>query len=146
MSEDTPPPPPPETDNDALSELKLRVADLEAAASFGQLDSENQYRDLLISEVRQRIRMRYAVSWLALFVILMMAGFAAHAVHKYFIGPFVVIPPSLAIVLFLAPATSITAITITLLVGVFRRFKDDDMEKIDARSIINEAVKVAAPK
>lgn len=127
-------------------DLLRRLSELESKLELRALDSEHQYRDLLISEVRQRIRMRYAVSILSAAVISMMAFFAMHVVHHYFVGPFVLISPSLAIVLFLAPATSITAITITLLVGVFRRFKDDDMEKIDAKSIINEAVKLGTSK
>jgi len=140
-----PPPPPPEELTDVFEGLKLRISQLEQTAELGKLDSESKYRDLLISEVRQRIRMRYAVSGLATVTIILMAAYAAHAVHSYsyFVGPLVLISPSLAIVLFLAPVTSVTAITIALLVGAFRRFRDDDMEKIDAKSIISEAVKLA---
>lgn len=137
--------PPPHEITDVFEGLKLRISQLEQTAELGKLDSESKYRDLLISEVRQRIRMRYAVSGLATVIIIVMAAYAAHAVHSYFVGPLVLISPSLAIVLFLAPVTSVTAITIALLVGAFRRFRDDDMEKIDAKSIISEAVKLGQP-
>jgi hypothetical protein len=141
MAEEQPPPPPQQL-TDPVAAMQARISALEEAAEAGKLDSESKYRGLLISEVNQRIRMRYAVSILATLVILAMAGYAAHAVHHYFVGPFVLISPSLAIVLFLAPVTSVTAITISLLVGVFRRFKDDDIEKIDTKSIVSEALKI----
>ncbi|PYE22679.1 hypothetical protein C8J32_11036 [Rhizobium sp. PP-CC-3A-592] len=61
-----------------------------------------------------------------------------HAAHHYFGGPLVLIP----IAMFRAPLVSVTTITVMLLIGAFRRFKDDDMDKINIQSLAAEAVKL----
>ena len=123
--------------------LRDRLEKLEQKAAGKELDAEAQHRQLLITEVRQRIDVRHWVVVIAIFVLIFMAGVLTHAAHSYFWGPFVLVPQSLAIVMFIAPIVSITTITIMLLVGAFRRFKDDDMGKIDVASITAEALKAS---
>jgi hypothetical protein len=47
--------------------------------------------------------------------------------------------------MFLAPITSITAVTIVVMIGAFRRFRDDDMDNVNVTSLAGEAVKAAFP-
>ncbi|KQR73403.1 hypothetical protein ASG03_00900 [Rhizobium sp. Leaf341] len=122
-------------------ELEQRIADLELNSAAGQLSHEYAHRALLIAEVKQRIRVRYAAFIISMITMAFMGFVLLHAVHNYFWGPFVLVPPSVAIAMFVAPTVSISAITIMLLVGAFRRFKDDDMDNIHLPSITAEAVK-----
>ncbi|NTG12687.1 hypothetical protein G6L05_02860 [Agrobacterium rhizogenes] len=148
MSDDVEPPRPAPSNNSPSQErelpfLEARVAALELKIDAASLSSEALHRDLLISEVRQRIRVRYFAVGIALGGILFMAVAMAHAAHHYFWGPMVLIPPVVAIAMFVAPIVSITTITIMLLVGAFRRFKDDDMDNINVGSLAAEAAKSA---
>ncbi len=127
-------------DND-VPYLEARVAALELKVDEAALSAEAQHRNLLISEVRQRIRVRYFTVAVGVIVIIFMGAAMAHAAHHYFWGPMVLIPPPVAIAMFVAPLVSITTITIMLLVGAFRRFKDDDMDNINIASLAGEAAK-----
>jgi|EndMetStandDraft_5_1072996.scaffolds.fasta_scaffold1138072_1 hypothetical protein len=148
MADDVAPPQPlsgptPETRSGDYAVLRDRLEKLEQKAAGEELDAEAQHRRLLITEVRQRINVRNWVVAIAITVLIFMACVLAHAAHRYFLGPFVLIPPTLAIVMFIAPVVSITTITIMLLIGAFRRFKDDDMGKIDVASLTAEALKAS---
>lgn len=143
-------PVPPPTDDlnlatDAMSELERRIARLELEGDNARLSDESTHRGLLISEVRQRIRMRYTAFGLAVLTMVFMGVTVWHTVHSYFWGSLITVPQSVAIVMFLAPITSITAITIVVLVGAFRRFRDDDMDNVNVTSLAGEAVKAAFP-
>jgi uncharacterized membrane protein len=131
---------PPPGGNDFVA-VSARLALLEERAALGSLTAEAQYRDLLISEIQQRINVRHWVIGIAMLVMVFMGGIITHAAHHYFWGPVVLIPASVAIVMFLAPVVSITTITVMLLIGAFRRFKDDDMDKVNVTSLAAEAVK-----
>lgn len=119
-----------------MDDFRRRIAELEAEREDEALSAEAEHSLLLRREVRQRIRMRYAAVGISTAVIIMMACFALHSLNLYFVGPFVLISPSLAIAMFLAPIISITTVTIMFLLGAFRRFKDDDIEKINAQAVI----------
>ncbi len=129
------------SDGQEIAFLEGRVAELELKINNGELSREAQHRDLLISEVKQRIRVRYFTVFVALCAMLFMGIAMTRASHHYFWGPLVVVPPTVAIAMFVAPIVSITTITIMLLVGAYRRFKDDDMDKINVASIAVEATK-----
>lgn len=123
--------------------LEGRIAYLESSQVLADLSAEDKYRRLLRHEVMQRIGMRYAAIIIALLVIATMVWFAQHVLSLYFVGPFVAVPPAVAIALFVAPIVSVSAITIMLLIGAFRRFKDDDLDEINAQAVV-EAGKAAA--
>ncbi|OLP57941.1 hypothetical protein BJF93_13980 [Xaviernesmea oryzae] len=126
--------------------LEARIAALEEKMDAAALSAEALHRDLLISEVKQRIRVRYFTVGIAVTVIVFMAAAMMHAAHHYFWGAFVLIPPAVAIAMFVAPLVSITTVTIMLLIGAFRRFKDDDMDNINVASITAEALKGATAR
>lgn len=143
---ETPPEPPteefpPSADGMDYVALSTRLSLLEERAALGSLNAEAKYRELLISEIKQRIDVRHWVIVIALFVIAFMGWVLSHAAHHYFWGPVILMPASVAVVMFLAPVASITTITVMLLIGAFRRFKDDDMDKVNVTSLAAEAVK-----
>jgi hypothetical protein len=147
MTTDVQPPQPlPPTDaapstEGEINSLDSRLAQLELKIDEARLSGEAKHRDLLISEVRQRIQVRYWVVCIAMLAMLFMGVVLSHAAHHYFWGPVVIIPPTVAIAMFVGPIISITTITIVLLVGAFRRFKDDDMDQINVSSIAAEATR-----
>jgi len=95
---------------------------------FELLEAEAALRRFSHREVRQR----YIIKWLAVatgvIVILGMAGVLWHLVHNAFWGPFLFANPAFSVAMIGAPVTSITAITVVLFIGAFRRFEDKDME------------------
>ncbi|GEM_PF-799727 len=124
-----------------IDDLRKRISELEAKSELQSLTAEADYKKLLVNEIKQRIRMRYASFVAAGIVLAFMAVFAWCSVDRYFLGHFVFIPPSLAIALIVAPVACISAVTIAILFGAFRRFKDDDLDKVNVTSIATEALK-----
>lgn len=53
-----------------------------------------------------------------------------HLVHSVFWGPFVFVSPAFAVAMIVAPVVSITAITVSLFIGAFKKFDDKDLETI----------------
>ena len=119
------------------------MAFLEDEKAEKGLSAEGEFRKLRDHEVLQRIGMRYAAIVIALAVIALMAFFAKHVLDRYFVGPVVLVPPAVAVALFVAPIVSVSAVTIMLLIGAFRRFKEDDIEQINAQAVL-EAAKTAS--
>lgn len=99
--------------------LELEVLDLEAK---------------LKSLAQKEIGQRYAIKWIAVvtggLVILVMFAMMAHLFHQLFWGPFFVASPALAVAMIVAPVASITAITVALFIGAFRKFEERDFEHI----------------
>ncbi|WP_035197791.1 hypothetical protein [Agrobacterium tumefaciens] len=125
-----------------LDGLESRISKIESDNADSALSAEDLYNRLLHHEVLQRILMRYAAIFVAMTVIGTMAWFALYVLSIYFVGPIVLVPATVAVALFVAPIVSISAVTIMLLLGAFRRFKDDDIEQVNAQAII-EAAKAA---
>jgi magnesium-transporting ATPase (P-type) len=109
--------------NERLEELEFEVLQADAAARH------DQSRDR---------RQRYFIKWVAIItgvvIIMGMSSFLGlflyltYAVHDTFWEQFFFTQSTLAIAMVIAPITSITAITVALFVGAFRRFEDKDME------------------
>ncbi len=125
-----------------LDNLEARLASVEADRAAKALSAEDKYNRLLHHEVFQRICMRYAVICIAVIVIAIMVSFATYVVCNYVAFPISYVSPTVTIALYVAPLLSISAITIMLLIGAFRRFKDDDIEQVNAQAVI-EAAKAA---
>ncbi len=85
--------------------------------------------------------MRYAAFGISIVAMAFMGYVLGHGVHTYFWGPFVLVPQAVAIAMFIGPVASITTITIMLLIGAFRRFKDDDVDHVNVPSLAAEAAK-----
>lgn len=109
--------------------------------------AEDTYRDLLIQEVRQRMRIRHTAIVTALIMLVLLSGYAGVVLWRIAfvdadrILPWLGVSRSAAIALIVSPILSISTIIVMILLGAFRRFKDDDVDKIDARSILSEALK-----
>ncbi len=141
-----PPLPDPETFSNQQAEevisLLARIEKLEEKIEAGALGVEAKHRSLIINEIKQRILVRYSSVAIAVGGILFMGVILSHAAHHYFVANhFILVPPLVVVAMFVAPIISITTITIMLLIGAFRRFKDDDMDNIDVSSLASEAIK-----
>lgn len=130
-------------ETDEVEALQNRLAELEDAIARDSLSQEWQTRQLIIDEIRQRIRMRTIAVSVVVVIILFMAGILAHAVHKFFWWRLVVVPYSLAIAMFLGPIVSITTLAVVMVVGAFRRFKDEDLGKVSLASLTAEATRTS---
>lgn len=111
--------------------LKLRALEVEA-----------EYKELLISEIKQRLRIKRVVLIISISVMIFMGILLWHVYHYVWYWPFIaIISPYVIIAMFVVPIVSITTITVMLLIGAFRRFKDDDMDKIYSPALMAGAVK-----
>ncbi len=63
-------------------------------------------------------------------VIFGMTAALTHVVHSTFWGPFHFVSGAFAVAMIVAPIVSITAITVALFVGAFRKFDDKDLETL----------------
>lgn len=122
-------------------ELEQRLAALEAKGELAALTTEGQLRELMKTEIRQRIMVRWLSIAISLVTMSIMIAFIWHFTHEIFVGPLVLISPVIAVVLFGGPILSISAITIMLSIGAFRRFKDDDIDGTNLASVAFEGVK-----
>lgn len=95
---------------------------------FELLEAEASLKRMAHREFGQR----YIVKWVAVstgvVVILGMAVALWHMVHSVFWGPFVFANAAFTVAMIVAPITSITAITVALFVGAFRKFEEKDLE------------------
>jgi hypothetical protein len=97
---------------------------------FELLEAEAELKKLANREIGQR----FAIKWIAiatgLMVIIGMSALAMHFFHRAFGGLFLLVSPSFTIAMIVAPVASITAITVAIFIGAFRRFEDKDLEKL----------------
>lgn len=97
---------------------------------FELLEAEASLNRLAHREIGQR----YIIKWVAVLtgvlVILGMAVTLWHMVHSVFWGPFVFANAAFTVAMIVAPITSITAITVALFVGAFRKFEENDLESM----------------
>ena len=115
---------------DELNQLREKLYELEDRVSSKEMSLEDHLRTLQIRETEQRIQIRQLVLIIAVFVLLFMAYIAVHGMFKAMLGPFLTVPSTYAIALIVAPLASITTISVALLVGAFRRFKQSDADAI----------------
>ncbi|SFJ56910.1 hypothetical protein SAMN03080618_03336 [Aquamicrobium aerolatum DSM 21857] len=125
----------------ASAEFERRIADLEERLAQQQLTQEGKARDLLIKEIEQRISNRQLAILIAVVVMIFMAGVLAHATHSFYWGRLIVVPQSVAIAMFLGPIVSITTLSVVLIVGAFRHFKEKDMSNVSLGSLAAEATR-----
>lgn len=118
-----------------MAEIPPNAADVVPPSSFRNeelefelLEAERALRKLLTREAGQRYWLRWIAVGLGIVVVLGMAYTLAHLLHHTFIGPFHFASPAFSVAMVVAPITSITAITVALFVGAFRRFEEKDLE------------------
>ncbi|MBO0661819.1 hypothetical protein LQ948_04475 [Jiella sp. MQZ9-1] len=126
--------------SDIAKELERRIAVLETARDAHKLSQEAQERDLIIKEIRQRVIVRWSALTFAVFVVVFLGILLVSASSWFTYWKFLTAPSSLVMVLFVAPIASITAITITILIGAYRR-KGEDMDGSPVANLAAEAFK-----
>lgn len=104
-----------------------RRAELERL-EFELLETDRALRTLQKREAGQRYLLRWVASVTGIVVILGMAAALTHLVHSTFWGPFHLASGAFAVAMIVAPIASITAITVALFVGAFRKFDEKDFE------------------
>ncbi|MDX3976139.1 hypothetical protein [Shinella sp.] len=124
-----------------LDEVSQRLSMLEATSDAAGLSAEAEYKALLKKEIQQRIDVRNWVIVIAIVVLIFMGGMLTHTAHSIYRTHQFDLAPSVLIALYLAPIVSITTITVMLLFGAFRRFKDDDMDRVSSLSLAAEVAK-----
>jgi magnesium-transporting ATPase (P-type) len=127
-----------------LDALQKRIAELEGKIELESLSAEGQHRQLLRREIEQRIQIRFWTSILAVLMLCLMAFVLWYATHRYLGYPKSQKTPAIVIALYVAPIASMTTITVMLLIGAFRRFKDDEFGPVNLASIAGEAAKAAS--
>ncbi len=151
MVDSQPIPPPPSPDSiggggpaeDVLNDFRKRISDLEALKDLKSLSAEAEYKELLKNEIQQRIQIKMIVIVIAIVVLIFMGGVLTHASHTFSAKDITKIPSTLLIVMFLAPIVSISTVTVMLLFGAFRQFKDDDLNKVNISSLAGEIAKAS---
>lgn len=130
--------------------LESRLARLENVIEGDPLTSEakelqehlNQRHESLIEDQKQRRAMRKHVLWVAGVVIVFMMGLIVADIYLATYGTQGQVGGSVRIALFVSPIVSITTITIFLLVGAFRGFREKDMKNLPVSAIVSEAGRV----
>lgn len=109
---------------------------------------DNEYRDLLINDIKQRMRFRTVAVWTTLTTLALLGVYAFSAFyHVAYVDtrhhlPWGGLETPTSVVLIVAPIVAVSTITAMLLLGAFRRFKEDDTDKIDIKSLAMEALKM----
>lgn len=106
-----------------------RRAELERL-EFELLETDRALRTLQKREAGQRYWLRWIAAGTGIIVIVGMAGVLTHLVHSTFWGPFHFASGAFSVAMIVAPIASITAITVALFVGAFRKFDEKDLETL----------------
>lgn len=121
MASNVPPVPPRVTPNeDILRRQEQREQEF--------LDAEAKARSLQNREFDQRFWLRWLAVVLGIIVIVFMSIALLHMAHSALSPNIQYLSPAFAVAMIVAPVLSITAITVTILIGAFRRFGDSDLD------------------
>ena len=132
-----------------IEALEQQIFKLQSFIQGKALTSDDIERNLRNEEIAQRIKLRSKISDLSIAVVIAMALlvllglYLVFCVTPLFGGKVLTVPSGYAIALYIAPLTSISAITVGLLVGAFRRFKDDDIGTMADGMLLEAAKKVS---
>lgn len=121
-----------------------RLIALELLLEKRDNDQDDEHRKLLIAEIRQRMHFRFATMCVAAFVLVCMLVYAYCAYSKIASWWHVSLPSPVAVALIAVPIFSATTITALMLFGAFRRFKEDDPEKVSQNSLAAMAAEKAS--
>jgi biotin transporter BioY len=109
-----------------LPDRNKRLEELE----FRLLEASVKEKALRHREDDQRYLLKWVAAIAGIVVIVAMGALVTHLVHHVFWGPFLFANAAFTVAMIVAPITSITAITVALFVGAFRKFDDKDLEKV----------------
>lgn len=117
---------------DEYLRLQRQVYELEDRISSKEMSLEDQLRSSLIREAEQRILIRKIVIGICVVVLVFMGFLGLHATHQVQSQWFwnLTIPQAYLIALLVAPIASISVVTVALLVGAFRQFREGDSSSL----------------
>ena len=111
-------------------------------AELGLLEAGEKFQTIVNRDKFQKFVLRWLAAIVGLVVIVGMAALLWHVMHQLKFWPFQIYSSSVLIAMFVAPIVSITTVTIALFVGAFRRFSDDDLDKVSVPNITNGASQI----
>lgn len=131
MSEDEPRVP----EIDEFLELETSVR---LDAERRDLELSDKLRNSELADRRQRRLLRALAFTLGALMIGGLAGLFVHVSHQLAGGILAGLDPSVQLALFVTPIVSATTITIFLLIGAFRGFRERDLERIPTTDMVKE--------
>lgn len=140
QTEGMPQPSSPPQGVEAYEQLARRVSELESALSARVLSLEEQERKLRVDEIAQRMAIRKWTGILAGLVVVSMICMIAWPKVTTGLWWLLWAPEVHSVTVIVAPTLSATTIIVALLWGAFRRFKDDDPEKVATSVPVNSVV------
>lgn len=128
--------------NDRVSQVEDKLTEIIEGDQLGKGD------ELRNSELSDKSQHRW-LQWIAVGVsVIVILGFSCllyHLTHKIFLGTQSELPDSVLVAMFVTPIVSITTITIFLLIGVFRKFKDKGIDNIPVSNLVREVGRQLGP-
>jgi hypothetical protein len=118
----------------AIEQLAKELAVIQAQLSANVLTRDAKEKQDRSAEIQQRMKIRWRISVVAVVVLVLLFLLAisglclVFARTPIFLGHMLTVPSGYAIALFVAPVASITAITVGLIYGAFRQYKEDDLD------------------
>jgi hypothetical protein len=94
------------------------------------LETDRAFRAMQMREANQRYWLKNIAVGTGLGAIVGMSFLLTHLFHQTFWGPLHFASGAFSVAMIVAPIASITAITVALFVGAFRKFDDKDMDTI----------------
>ncbi len=122
-----------------IQQLTHRVYELEELNDIKITTLQGQLRQLQTDEIKQRLRTKRIVGVFAGLAVILMFGLIGHGIHTIMWKHFILVPSIYAVALIVAPCLSITTIVVTLLIGAYRKFPDEDTSTIS--SIVTDGIK-----
>lgn len=134
---------------DAVPKIDLALADSvrhedlrRKEVEYNFLMADEHYQKIVNRDKDQRYWLRWIAAAIGIIVIVGMTSLLWHMMHQLKFWPFQIYASSVLIAMFVAPLVSITTVTIALFIGAFRRFSDDDLDKISVPNVANSASQV----
>jgi hypothetical protein len=125
---------------EAYEQLAGKVSDLESRLTSRVLTLEEEERRLRVREIAQRMSIRKWTGILAASVVFSMVSMLIWAKYTMGLWWLFFAPDVHSVTVIIAPTLSGTTIVVALLWGAFRRFKDDDPERVLSILPVNSAV------
>lgn len=122
----------------SLEEVIQRLDGISSALEATELGADAEIRKSDLADRWQRRWIRWIAIAVGVLVIIGLSSLLYHLTHNVFNGTSGSLPASVLVAVFVAPIISITTITVFLFLGAFRRFKDNDLDKLPTTAVIRE--------
>ena len=137
----------PTKENSEFLDVKIGTEDSPKGNTHNSKDPDTDAPATTLAELqRQRIRLREFAFRLSATVIVLAVVLEGLIVCRIVMPSYVHTDSNLLMVLVIAPIASITSIVIFLLIGVFRGYRERDVESLPPRTVTDAARAVGSPE